>query len=274
MFSAQRDNVELLRNLKSPRSTPFNRMKAIWKEAAAVTDSSKTIFRWARNGQSVSMSCPRKGNQQIQMHNLIAVIQSSVCCLCEKLDALIPSSAGISLTDVQASIDGLGDDAESGKSFLFSESGSEVFSPLVERLYNALHPELHNENGKPDEEAIDLWLTKEQDLLGALAFAFSWNSGYPPRAFQTLDSRFNEVGSQKRNIYHISGLPVFAWPKSKGIWRRGTQTSLWVLPHAMGLPLYLYIAVIRQVQIKLMKELGRNTSLHRTKLFVYSSGGK
>jgi hypothetical protein len=78
----------------------------------------------------------------------------------------------------------------------------------------------------------------------------------------------------RRNIFHVSGLPILAWPKSKGTWRRGTQTSLWVLPHALRLPLYTYIAVIRQVQIKLMKELKRNTSLHQTHLFVHSTGHK
>jgi hypothetical protein len=220
------------------------------------------------------MSCPRKGTQVIKMRDLTSLVKSSVLCLREKLDLLIPHSAGISLADVQAGVDDLIDDPSSETSFLFSKSGTALFSPLVDKLYNALHTEFHDEDGTPNTECIDDWFRKEQDLLGSLSFAISWTSGYPARAFQLLDTRFKWDGSLPRNIFHVSGLPVLAWPKSKGVWRRGTQTSLWVLPHAVALPLYVYIAVIRQVQVKLMKELKRDTSLHDKYLFVHSTVSK
>lgn len=276
MFSGERDHIELLGNMKLQKSTPFNRMKAIWFEAgpAAHAGASRTMFNWQQNGQSVGMSCPRKGSQTIQMRDLTSLVKSSVSCLDEKLASLIPQSAGISLAKVQASIDELTDDPSSKVSFLFSRSGSALFLPLVNKLYNALQAELHDGDGAPNAKNIDQWLEKAQDLLGSLSFAISWTSGYPARAFQLLDTRFQCDGSHPRNIFHIEGLPVLAWPKSKGIWRRGTQTSLWVLPHAMRLPLYLYIAVIRQVQLKLMKELKRDTSLHTKYLFVHSTASK
>jgi hypothetical protein len=274
LSGSEREFIEILQRGGTIKSTSFNHMKSIWMKAApaARTDFSRTIFSWNRNGQSIQMSCPRKGTQVIQMADIISLAKLSISCLREKLDILIPEHANISLNEVQNNIDNLTDDPQSDKSFLFTQSGLALFSPLVTKLYDALYNRLHDEDKKPIIENINAWLGQEQDLLGALAFAFSWTSGYPARAFQTLDTRFKHDGSKKGNIFHISGLPILAWPKSKGLWRQGNQTSLWVLPHALRLPLYMYIAVIRQVQIKLMKELRQDTSSHQAYLFINSIG--
>jgi hypothetical protein len=208
--------------------------------------------------------------QQIPMKVFFEIAKGTVADLSNLCSALLP--ARMTMDDLEFDICSIKDDCVSKDSFLLTPDSKEIFDPLVERVWKELMRSglEEGEDGDLDEAEVEEWLGLEQEMLKGLSKMVVFTSGYPARAFQLIDLRYQWFGNRGRNLFQSGGVPVLAWPKQKGAWRKGVIQSLWALPAAALKPLYLYLAVVRPITIRLLKKMGRPTAYHASYLFVHS----
>jgi hypothetical protein len=254
--------------------TVFAHMKTVWFLAyrAASETQGTTLAAWKEDGQSFEFSAKGHGMHLVQISAMKSLTLDLLSQLTIALDELLPE--GVDLSEL--SLNGLNDDPLSRNSFFDSPKGKEIFSSPSQRVHEALWTpgnKKHNLvtfRGKLLRKNVKVWLAKEQQVMGLILTIFYLASGIPPRAFQAAELLYRpESELASRNLLFISDLLVIAFPRAKQL-NRTRQPSLWSLPPALLRPLCIYLGVFRPITNTLMKKLGRDTTLHNTRIFAFS----
>jgi hypothetical protein len=242
--------------------TSFQRLKSAWRilcgPSLEVAGKSQVI--WARDNQSLVFATG--GTKPSSGKIRILDFQLSVGRLLRDLNCTLESmltQAGIHSSPIQLHM--LHDNPLLPAS-LFVQN-SHIFAPLSEAITRCVDALSFRRSRT--------WLRNEQRCLELIAVLIPLTCGIPPRSFQALDFRFASTLTRLRNLFHLDGCPVLAWPKSKS-GNRTHQLTLWMLPEPLAGPIYLYLGVIRPASVPALLKLQRQlTPVYWTHLFVHTN---
>lgn len=249
--SQMEDNSRIVdRNTKS---YTYGRIMSLWTESLKVADLEQPSTRilWSSRGDSLTFSWAFIEERKFEHEALQQLPSKQILRFEETFKCLFPLDIGTQILGIN--LQAFEDSATADSPFqMTNDSG--CMRLLSDSLCHAFKVDIAAGNLTPKDV-----LERGQDFLRMfLLCLYSGAVSVPPRSWQTTDLRYATDGNLPRNLRLIDGHGVLVNPKaSQSATLRlvpRDDSSLWLLPSRVMLPLLLYLAIFRPVEISLAEK--------------------
>jgi hypothetical protein len=253
-------------------TTPFENIKTVWLAATPTARKERLNggFFFHPNGHILEVFQRDLPPQRVDLQLWGTVAKQTMAKIRPALEKMLPTGFTFPAIPVESVRDDF-----SVTSVFEQEHNRAIFDPTFTRLLGALlspgeaNHGLVSASGELRPDAAKSWLALEQIVLALIVSGFSMTCGNPPRDWQYGRLRFAPTARLIRNFFIVNGTPIFANPEAKQMDQQFLP-NLWAFPPAMVMDIFLYLAFVRPVALRIMEKLHMDVSFHQSYVWSHS----